>query len=103
MTSEDRIPALKDTLGQVCQFATKLSRVGISIRFINHNDNGQWDKLTDVGTINSKMNTIKFQGGTALGGRLWDRVLKPLIIDQAASGMKLPAPVFVTIITDGGV
>lgn len=102
MEEEDRIPALRDTLGRVAKFATILSSGGISIRILNHHgdNNGTWDHLSTVKDVIHKMDKVSYAGSTPLGTRLWHKILKPLIIDKASSG-RLKKPVVVAIITDG--
>jgi hypothetical protein len=102
MNEEDRILALRDTLGRVAKFATILSSSGISIRMLNYkgDGNGSWDHLSTVDDVIRKMDKVWYIGGTPLGTRLWEKILGPLIIDKASLG-KLEKPVIVVIITDG--
>jgi Mg-chelatase subunit ChlD len=102
MQEEDRILALRDTLGRVAKFATILNSSGISIRMLNynHDENGIWDHLSTVDDVIRKMDKVSYTGGTPLGTRLWSKILKPLIIDKASSG-ELKKPVIVIVITDG--
>ncbi|KAE8446549.1 hypothetical protein EG329_011881 [Mollisiaceae sp. DMI_Dod_QoI] len=101
MREEDRIPALKDTLGRVAKFATILSPKGISIRIVNNNgvSDQAWDDLKTVEDVKHKMKRVQYHGPTPLGTVLRRKIIEPLIA-KARDG-RLYRPVIVTIITDG--
>ena len=98
------VPALKDTLRRVAQITTRLQPVGISIRFLNHDegDGRRYDDLVDVDDIAKKVDSVPFFGNTRLGQVLNDKIVQPMIIDKIIEG-KPERPVFVVIITDGKV
>lgn len=98
------VPALKDTLRRVAHFTTRLQPVGISIRFLNHDegDGRGYDDLVDVDEIAKKVDGVPFSGGTRLGEVLNEKIVQPMIIDKIIAG-KLERPMFVVIITDGKV
>lgn len=104
MRKEDRIPAMKDTLEGVLEFATILSCVGISVRVVNENrvDDSNWDHLKTVKEVKKKMKKVRYKGWTPLGTSLYRKILSPLIIKKAEA-RKLKKPVIVIIITDGKV
>lgn len=98
------IPALKDMLRRVAYFTTRLQPVGISIRFLNHDegDGRRYDDLVDVDDIAKKVDSVPYSGNTRLGQVLNEKIVQPMIIDKIIEG-KLERPVFVVIITDGKV
>lgn len=102
MQAEDRIPALRDTLGRVATFATILSPDGISVRILNYTGDvgGCWDNLKTVEDVNNRMDRVTYNGGTPLGTILSSQILEPMILRKAEYG-SLKKPVIVVIITDG--
>jgi hypothetical protein len=100
MNLENRIPALRETLKRVAEFATKLEPSGISIRFINFNRDGDFDNLTDVNEIMEK-SRVDYSGNTRIGQVLQFKVVGPLL--RKANSNSLKKPVIVAIITDGEV
>jgi hypothetical protein len=102
MQEEDRIPALRDTLGRVATFATILSADGISVRILNYSGDvgGLWDNLKTVEDVKNRMDRVTYHGGTPLGTILSSKVLEPMILTKAKYG-SLKKPVIVVIITDG--
>ncbi|KAF2184563.1 hypothetical protein K469DRAFT_666366 [Zopfia rhizophila CBS 207.26] len=102
MQEEDRIPALRDTLGRVTAIATVLSPDGISVRTLNSSQDvcGGWDNLKTVEDVNNRMDSVSYRGDTRLGTILRDKILDPMVLNKAKSG-SLKKPVIVVIITDG--
>ncbi|KAF2458875.1 hypothetical protein BDY21DRAFT_339116 [Lineolata rhizophorae] len=100
MNDEDRIPALKDTLGRVAEIATLLEPKGISIRFLNYTKDGSLDNLKSASEIQHKARKVKFKGVTQLGTVLREKIVKPKILQKVASGT-YEKPLITVIITDG--
>ncbi|OAL21716.1 hypothetical protein AYO22_07658 [Fonsecaea multimorphosa] len=100
MRREQRIPALKTTLNRVADIATLLLETGISIRFLNYNQDSMLDDLRQASTIMEKIASVRFMGITMLGTVLEKKIIKPMILDKAAR-KALEAPLVVVIITDG--
>ena len=104
MEQEDRMLALEETLKRVATFATVLSEDGISIRFLNYDDdkNSEFDNLTIVSDIEEKFARIQCVGDTKLGTILNAKIVEPMILSKARE-KTLRKPVIVVIITDGDV
>jgi hypothetical protein len=97
---EQCIPTLKDTLSRVAEFATILEPGGISVRFLNHDED--FDGLVNAKEIEKKVAKVPFSGKTRLGEVLDSKIVQPMII-QKVRRQKLKKPVFVVLITDGQV
>jgi hypothetical protein len=100
MTHDERIPTLKDTLRRVAEFATILEPGGISVRFLNYDED--FDGLANAKEIEKKVAKVPFSGNTRLGEVLDCKIVQPMII-QKVRKKKLKKPVFVVLITDGQV
>jgi len=97
---EQCIPTLKDTLRRVAEFATILEPAGISVRFLNYNED--FNGLVDAREIEEKVAKVPFSGGTRLGEVLDYKIVQPMVI-QKVREQKLKKPVLVVLITDGKV
>ncbi|OCL09002.1 hypothetical protein AOQ84DRAFT_272414, partial [Glonium stellatum] len=102
MEQENRMLALGETLKRVAAFATILSDYGISVRFLNYDEdcNGEFDNLTKLRDIEKKLGRVPCGGDTRLGTVLKDKILKPMVLSKARRDM-LKKPIIVVIITDG--
>ena len=101
-----RVESLKQTLTSVAKIAIALNEPeqngGISLRFINHQNDGQMNNITSVSEIEKAISKVQFSGGTALGTQLRRKVLEPFLVDRLErQKRKLDKPLLITIITDG--
>jgi hypothetical protein len=101
MTKGNRIFALQETVKNVAKFAIQLEPSGISIRFLNYDQDTNFDNLTDLNDIEGKTKMVQYDGDTRLGQKLQSKVLRPII--KKANDNVLHKPVIVAIITDGEV
>lgn len=103
MRKDSRIPALKETLASVAQFATVLEPSGISIRFLNNTmgfDNvAQGDVLEKVRAPLELENLGK---KTQLGTMLDSKIVQSMVIQKLEEG-SFNKPLIVFIIKDGRV
>ena len=97
---EQCIPTLKDTLRRVAEFATILEPTGISVRFLNYNED--FNGLVDAKEIEERVAKVPFSGGTRLGEVLDYKIVQPMVI-QKVREQRLKKPVLVVLITDGKV
>jgi hypothetical protein len=101
MTEGNRIFALQETVKNVAKFATQLEPSGISIRFLNYDQDTNFDNLTDLNDIECKTKKIFYNGDTRLGQKLQSKVISPIV--KKAKANVLRKPVIVALITDGEV
>jgi enterochelin esterase-like enzyme len=101
MTQGNRIPALQDTVKNIAKLATKLEPSGITIRFLNYNQDTGFDHLTNADDIELKTRMVPYNGDTRLGQKLQSKVVGPIM--KRAKENALIKPVIVAIITDGEV
>jgi len=105
MLMYDRVGVLKDTLKSVGELAILLNephQSGISLRFINHKNDGHMNNLTSVSEIEKAISEVSFDGNTRLGTQLKRKVLIPFLVDRLErQRRKLDKPILITIITDG--
>jgi hypothetical protein len=100
----NRIPALQETVHNIAKFATKLEPSGISIRFLNFDQDqgGDFDYLSDLDDINRRVKMVNNNGPcTMLGIELNQKIVRQ-IVNKAKSNV-LKKPVIIAIITDGEV
>lgn len=99
----ERIPTLVKTLQGVADWATRLEPKGISLRFLNYQQDGdgQFDNLSSLREIKDMCHRVKFDGGTELGGVLQQKIVGRRILESERVG--LDKPLIVAIITDGEV
>ena len=104
MSQDNRMPALKDTLGRVATLATILNPDGISLRVLNYDkdENGDFDHLVTEKSITERLERVQCGGDTKLGTILEKKIITPMILDKARNVI-LKKPVIVVIITDGEV
>ncbi|RYP39598.1 hypothetical protein DL767_002146 [Monosporascus sp. MG133] len=93
-----RISALHTFLKRISAIARLFDPAGISIRFINHDE--EYDSVTDEATINQIISEVSFDGGTMIGTMLKNRIVDPLVV-QPAQAKQLKKPVLIIMITDG--
>lgn len=103
----NRIQALNQTLQSVAHWATRIEKDGISLRFLNGNQerNGLYDGLTDLNKIDDLISKVVIRGNTRLGSMLNDKVVSPLVKKAARRKQTKEQikPRIVMIITDGEV
>jgi hypothetical protein len=60
MKSGNRMQALHETVHNIAKFATKLEPAGISIRFLNfdQDEDGDFDNLNDLDNIDQKVRMV---------------------------------------------
>jgi hypothetical protein len=93
---------VQETVHNIAKFATKLEPSGISIRFLNFDQDGDFDYLNDLDDINRKVKMVKNNGPcTMLGIELNHKIVRH-IVNKAKSNV-LKKPVIIAIITDGEV
>ncbi|EPS41458.1 hypothetical protein H072_4651 [Dactylellina haptotyla CBS 200.50] len=97
---EDRITRLKLTLRKITELATLIEPSGISIRFINHEEDGNWDQIRSQGYLDSLLETVEWGGFTNIGTELNDKIIQPMVIDKMRDGA-FKKPLIVIAITDG--
>jgi hypothetical protein len=95
--------ALEETVRGIAEFVKELEESGLSIRFINfsHDQDGNFDNLTDLDDIDRKVKMGKYDGGTMIGLQLHQKIVSKII--TKAKSRLLKKPVIVAIITDGEV
>lgn len=100
----ERIEDLKVILERVVFAATLFDRNGISIRFMNSNEQGDGVvsmKPTGRGqSVQELLQRIQYKGLTPMGTSLKNKVLEPLVVGPARAG-RLEKPVLVITVTDG--
>lgn len=104
MKSGNRMQALHETVHNIAKFATKLEPAGISIRFLNfdQDEDGDFDNLNDLDNIDQKIKMVGSNGPrTRLGVELNQKVYMPIV--RKAKSNALKKPVIVAVITDGEV
>jgi hypothetical protein len=102
MKTGNRIMALQETIKNVAEVATVLEPSGMSIRFINSRDDGNFDHLTDVDDIMKKVQRVEYKGDTKLGTNLQLKVASPMVLEKA-NNKTFKKPLIVAVITDGEV
>jgi hypothetical protein len=104
MLNGDRIDTLSETLQSITFWATMIEPSGVSLRFLNHDDdhNGKFDNLTDHEKLPDQILGIDFTGETRLGTMLRKKVIRPLQDRAKTAGQEIK-PRVIIIITDGAV
>ncbi|KAK6349037.1 hypothetical protein TWF730_009797 [Orbilia blumenaviensis] len=101
---EDRITPLKATLGRISEIATIIEPTGISIRFLNYeNDaNGRWDNMVGREFIENQWSAVEEDWGgiTELGKKVNEKIIQPMVIQKMREG-RFTKPLIVVVITDG--
>lgn len=94
----ERIDDLKLILSRVA-FATSLfDEDGIQVRFMNSPDQG--NGIRNEQQVNEMIGRTRFSGLTPMGRELQNKILGPLVLENARRG-NLRKPVLVITITDG--
>lgn len=99
----ERISDLKVILERVVFAATLFDRNGISIRFMNSNEQGDNVVAMEPGrgpSVAELLQRIQYKGLTPMGTSLKNKVLEPLVVNPARAG-RLEKPVLIITITDG--
>lgn len=101
-----RLQALQELVKRIISVATRAvpenpekpgeKLAGASLRFMNMDNEYTIRKLEDLSQV-----VFEADGGTPLGTKLHDRVLKPLIYDVLGTQKMLPRPLLIFTITDG--
>lgn len=101
MNIGNRIPTLVKTLQSVADWATRLEPTGISLRFLNYENDGdgKFDNLVELEQIKDMCYLVQFEGGTDLGAILRKKIFKRRLLEQKRVGVN--KPLIVAIITDG--
>jgi len=101
MNIGNRIPTLIKTLQSVADWATRLEPKGISLRFLNYENDGdgKFDNLADLEQIKDMCYLVQFDGGTDLGAITEKKILKRRLLEEQR--VDLDKPLIVAIITDG--
>jgi hypothetical protein len=104
MLNGDRIDTLSETLQSITFWATMIEPSGVSLRFLNHDDDdsGKFDNLTDHEKLADQISGVHFVGDTKLGTMLRKKVIRPLR-DRAKTAGQGIKPRIIIIITDGAV
>ncbi|GLA42807.1 hypothetical protein AnigIFM63309_011540 [Aspergillus niger] len=99
-------PALQELVKRIISVATRAvpdnpespgeKLEGASLKFMNMDNEYTIRKLEDLSQV-----VFEATGGTPLGTKLHDRVLKPLIYDVLGTQKMLPRPLLIFTITDG--
>jgi hypothetical protein len=104
MQSGNRVKALQETVHNIAKFANKLEPLGLSIRFLNfdQDEDGEFDNLNDLDDIDRKVTMVNSNGRcTRLGVELHQKVIRHIVIKAKTNVLK--KPVIVSVITDGEV
>jgi hypothetical protein len=104
MQSGNRMQALHEMVHNIARFATKLEPSGMSIHFLNfdQDEDGDFDNLNDLDSIDQKVKMVGSHGSrTRLGVELDQKVYMPIV--KKAKSNALKKPVIVAVITDGEV
>jgi Mg-chelatase subunit ChlD len=106
MYGSDRIEELKVVSSIIAQVVTLFDDDGISIRFLNEDPTDPRkpnvsiiDNLTDQKEIESLIEHISFNGSTPLGRSLYNKIIKPFLLNRTLKEFK--KPILVIILTDG--
>ncbi|RVD86429.1 uncharacterized protein DFL_004705 [Arthrobotrys flagrans] len=100
---EDRITPMKDTLGRISEIATVIEPSGISVRFLNYEEDSiGWDNMKSRDYIHDRFSEVEddWGGRTLLGTRLDQKIIQPMVIDKMRNGT-FEKPLIVVVITDG--
>ncbi|KAK6526950.1 hypothetical protein TWF281_010146 [Arthrobotrys megalospora] len=100
---EDRITPLKETLGRISELATIIEPSGISVRFLNYeNDDMGWDNLISREFIENQWGAVEDDWGgiTQLGKKVDEKIIQPMVIQKMRKGT-FKKPLIVVAITDG--
>ncbi|KAF3081128.1 hypothetical protein TWF102_001664 [Orbilia oligospora] len=100
---EDRVTPLKDTLGRISEMATIIEPSGVSLRFLNYeNDWCGWDNMKSRDVIYRRFVEVEdiWGGWTQLGTVLDQKIIQPMVMDKVRNGTFVK-PLIVVVITDG--
>lgn len=99
MLQDTRFEDQKSVVQRVSRIARTYNRSGLSLRFINFEDDENYNHLSQD-EINGVMSKVFPSGSTKLGTKLLEKVLFPFVLNPARR-MALNKPVLISIITDG--
>lgn len=100
-----KIGAMKETVKRVARITTELvpQDYGIHIRFINDSPSFPAGRsYSDLDEIESRMEDVKYKGGTLLGTNLRKFILEHLVYGPVERG-DLRRPLLISVVTDGEV
>lgn len=98
MKQGTRIDDMGAIIGRIAEVITLFDDDGVSIRFINNDEN--FDNIKDTMAVFSAVKSLEYKYGTEIGTALDEKIIQPLVIDRLESG-ELTKPVLIFIITDG--
>ncbi|CCX12336.1 hypothetical protein FPQ18DRAFT_342378 [Pyronema domesticum] len=110
MTQENRIAAQATFVRRFGRVILPMKEGSISMRFINANGNGTWDKMTNMDAMEAAVKGVPYTGYTPIGAMLKSKILEPMLYAKLRAPAKNPAkgimtglekPLFVLVITDG--
>jgi len=94
----ERIDDLKLILARVAYATSLFDEDGIQVRFMNSPDQG--NGIRSEQQVNEMISRTRFSGLTPMGRELQNKILGPLVLQNARNG-SLRKPVLVITITDG--
>jgi len=102
MLLEERYSTLKSVVRRIARIAAAYNPTGIKIRFINSQKDPGFNGIVTEEQVETCLDAVQPENGTALGTKLFEKVVRPLIVEKAKRG-ELDKPVVVSIVTDGEV
>lgn len=94
----ERIDDLKLILGRVAYATSLFDDDGIQVRFMNSTDQG--NNIRSEQQVTEMISRTRFSGLTPMGRELQNKILGPLVLQNARNG-SLRKPILVITITDG--
>lgn len=96
----NRVDTLNRTVQSFSLWATEIEPLGISLRFLNHNNDDlpRFNYLTSIDEIDDLITDVHFSGPSKIGTMLRKKIIQPL--EEQAQSHK---PCIIVIITDGEV
>jgi hypothetical protein len=100
----DRVKQLSQTVQQTTEWATRLEKDGISLRFLNNtgDESKEFSNITQPEKVGGLIRGINPRGPTKLGTVLRKKVVQPLA-DKAMKTEGRVKPRIIMIVTDGEV
>jgi len=102
MMQQQRYETLKAVVRRITLIAAAYNTDGVQIRFINSTLDSGFNGIVTEEQVNTCLDLVVPNNGTALGTNLITKVVEPLILKRARDG-ELRRPVIVSIVTDGQV
>lgn len=101
MNLGNRNALLAETIYRILPVATRLNEAGVSLRFINYNQDREFNDLTSQPQVAKTLRMVSPAGTTRIGTVLRHKIVKPILAKARAN--TLVSPVLVVIVTDGEV